>query len=251
MAMDVTERFSSRVADYVKWRPGYPEGVVRDLAASARLAKGAVVADVGSGTGLLARDFLKAGFRVVGVEPNDEMRAAGEKLLAGASFLSVAGRAEETGLKDESVDLVVAGQAFHWFDQGKAREEFRRILRGEKRAAMVWNERMLAASAFLRRYEAMMKRWATDYDRVDHRLVTEEVMRGFFAAGTMVVRRYPNEQVFDLEGVKGRVMSSSYAPASGEKHAGMMRELEGIFAEHQEAGRVRFLYETVVYEGRV
>ena len=249
--MDVTERFSSRVADYVKWRPGYPEGVARDLAASARLAAGAIVADVGSGTGLLAQEFLKAGFRVVGVEPNEEMRAAGEKLLAGANFLSVAGRAEETGLKDESVDLVVAGQAFHWFDQPKARVEFRRILRGEKRAAMVWNERMVEASAFLQAYEGMMKRWATDYDRVDHRRVTESVMRDFFLSGTMVVRRYTNEQVFDLAGVKGRVMSSSYAPASGEKHAGMMLELEAIFAAHQQAGHVRFVYETVVYEGHV
>jgi SAM-dependent methyltransferase len=249
--MDVTERFSSRVADYVKWRPGYPHEVVHDLATSARLTAGATVADVGSGTGLLAQEFLKAGFRVVGIEPNEEMRAAGEKLLAGASFLSVAGRAEETGLKDESMDLVVAGQAFHWFDQPKARVEFRRILRGEKRAAMVWNERLVEASAFLLAYEGMMKRWSTDYDRVNHRRITEGVMRAFFLSGTMVVRRYPNEQAFDLEGLKGRVMSSSYAPASGEKHAGMMRELEGIFAAHQEAGRVRFLYETVVYEGRV
>jgi SAM-dependent methyltransferase len=250
--MEVTERFSSRVGDYVRWRPGYPGGVVGDLVGSAGGREGVWVADIGSGTGLLARDFLKAGCRVVGVEPNEEMRREGERALGGVpGFVSAAGRAEATGLESASVDLVVAGQAFHWFDQNKAREEFRRILRGNRPAAMIWNERLVESSAFLRAYEAMMKRWATDYDRVDHRRITEGVMREFFLPGTLKVRRYPNEQVFDLEGVKGRVMSSSYAPASGEAHTGMMRELEAIFAAHQEAGRVRFLYETVVYEGRL
>ncbi len=182
--MDVTERFSDRVADYVKYRPGYPREIVQDLEKAGILFEGAVVADVGSGTGIFAKGFLERGYRVIGVEPNEAMRGAGvEYLKAFPKFESVKGTAEGTGLKDSSVDLVVAAQAFHWFDVPRAKEEFRRILRGEKWVGLVWNERLVEGSGYLREYERLLKTYSPEYAKVDHRKVTEVEMRAFFRGG--------------------------------------------------------------------
>lgn len=117
---DSAERFSGRVADYLKYRPGYPEELLAFLRSECGLVPGSVVADVGSGTGKLAELFLSGGNTVFGIEPNAEMRLAAERLFSGRSgFHSVAGRAEATTLPDSSVDLVAVGQAFHWFDREK------------------------------------------------------------------------------------------------------------------------------------
>ena len=137
-----TERFSDRVADYVRYRPGYPPELLECLQRNCGLRPQWVVADVGSGTGLLAKIFLENGNRVFGIEPNAAMRAAGEEFLRGLDqFTSQEGRAEATGLPARSVDLITAGQAFHWFDRRRARAEFERILKPGGWVALVWNER--------------------------------------------------------------------------------------------------------------
>src|SRR5437870_2796600 len=138
------ERFSRRVENYVKYRPGYPGAVLDWLRQHCGLTADWVIADIGSGTGFLAELFLKNGNRVFGTEPNSEMRAAGETLLKKYSrFVSVDGSAEATGLDSSSVDLITAGQAFHWFDRPRARQEFERILKPGGWAALVWNERLI------------------------------------------------------------------------------------------------------------
>jgi SAM-dependent methyltransferase len=249
--MDPTRRFSNRVADYVRYRPSYPRGVIDVLTRAGALTQVSAVADVGSGTGLLTRLFLKHGNRIWGIEPNAEMRAAGEEELRGfPGFVSVAASAEETGLPDGAVDLVVAGQAFHWFDRGRARAEFSRILRGEKPVALIWNERLVDVSPFLRAYEGFLKAYATDYTQVDHRQMTPEVIGAFFAPGGVELVTLPNRQVFDFEGLRGRVLSSSYTPAAGEpRHEEMLRALRDVFDAHAEGGTVAFEYETRVYLG--
>src|SRR6476469_8499971 len=139
---DSTKRFSSRVENYIKYRPSYPPTVIDILTEHCQLTPAAVMADIGSGTGLLTELFLKHGNRVFGVEPNRAMREAGERLLAGYSnFTSVDGVAEATTLPDHSVAFVTAGQAFHWFDVAKTRQEFIRILQPQGWAVLVWNVR--------------------------------------------------------------------------------------------------------------
>ena len=151
MPSDSNTRFSDRVADYVRTRPGYPTAVLDILGTETGLNPATVVADVGAGTGLSAELFLRNGNTVFGVEPNREMREAAESLLAGyANFHSVAGSAESTTLPDASVDLIVAGQAFHWFDVPRARAEFRRILRPDGVVVLMWNTRRLDTTPFLR-----------------------------------------------------------------------------------------------------
>src|SRR5205809_5538182 len=121
---DAKQRFSNRVADYVRYRPGYPPAVLDHLRAECGLRPGHVIADIGSGTGLLSELFLKNGNRVYGVEPNAEMRQAGEEYLASYDgFCSVEGSAESTTLGDSTIAFVTAGQAFHWFEPSAVRSE--------------------------------------------------------------------------------------------------------------------------------
>jgi SAM-dependent methyltransferase len=251
MDLNPTGRFSSRVADYIRYRPSYPEDVVRLLQREYGLSTETRIADIGSGTGLLAEVLLRSGCEVVGVEPNAEMRGAGDRLLATEPrFRSVEGRAEATGLPDASVDFVTAGQAFHWFDVPAARAEFQRILKPGGWAVLVWNER-LVEGRFLEGYEALLKRYAPDYSQVDHRRMDAEVMDEFYGAGQWQLATFPNVQKFDLEGVLGRLDSSSYAPVAGtEGHARMREELAKLFDECQQDGTVAFRYETKTYVGR-
>jgi SAM-dependent methyltransferase len=249
--MDSTKRFSDRVSDYVKYRPGYPGKIVEDLEKEGILRGPSVVADVGSGTGIFSRLFVERGYRVFGVEPNAEMRKAGEEYLRRFSiFLSSEGTAEKTGLANGMVDLVTAAQAFHWFDVPRAKAEFRRILRSEGWVALVWNERKVEVSPFLVEYERLLKEISPDYSKVDHRKVTEGQMREFLGSD-MKIFQYDNEQVFDLEGVKGRVMSSSYAPKEGAAYEALMGGVERAFEKFNAGGKVSFLYETKVYVGQL
>lgn len=252
MSADSTRRFSDRVENYVKYRPGYPAGVLAILREGTGLTPASLVADVGSGTGISAELFLRAGNPVYGVEPNAAMRAAAEELLCGyPAFRSVDGSAEATTLPDGSVDLVVAGQAFHWFDAAAARAEFARILRPGGRVVLLWNTRRIDTTPFLRAYETLLHEFGTDYREVRHDNVTHESLARFFF-GAFERRTLPNEQRLDLDGLRGRLLSSSYAPNEGHpRHPAMLAALERIFAAHQRNGRVTVEYETEIFLGRV
>lgn len=252
MTLDPTRRFSDRVAHYVRYRPGYPEALLGALEEGAGLGPESAAADVGSGTGISTELLLRAGGEVFAVEPNAEMRAAAEaRLSAEPRFRSVAGTAEATGLPDGSVDLVAAGQAFHWFDRERFRAECRRILRAGGRVALFWNSRRTDSTPFLRAYEDLLRRFGTDYERVDHLRLGPADFEPFFG-GPYESRSFPNEQVFDLEGLRGRLLSSSYTPGPGHPdHEPMLAELRGLFDRHQEDGRVRFEYDTELHVGRL
>jgi SAM-dependent methyltransferase len=250
---DAKQRFSSRVADYVRYRPRYPEAVLDFLNAECGLRPEHAVADIGSGTGFLSELFLGNGNFVFGVEPNEAMRQAGQRCLAGYSrFASVNGSAEATALADASVDFVTAGQAFHWFDPVAARGEFARILKPGGWVAVLWNDRGLQETQFARAYEELLVRFGTDYARVKDSYPETEDIRAFFEGGEFAARELPNAQVFDYEGLAGRLRSSSYAPAPGhEDYAPMMAELKNLFRATARDGRVRMEYKTHVYCGRL
>jgi len=243
-----TERFSDRVADYVRYRPGYPPELLECLRRNCDLRPQWVVADVGSGTGLLAKVFLENGNRVFGIEPNAAMRAAGEEFLRGFDqFISQEGHAEATGLPSHSVDMITAGQAFHWFDRRRARTEFERILKSCGWVALVWNER-LTSTPFLADYEQLLHRYSPDYSKVDHRNVEEAALGEFFHPGRLRQDTFFMRQQFDWEGVQGRWVSSSYVPASGQPgHDEMRSELKTIFSRYQQDGLVDWEYKTRVY----
>jgi ubiquinone/menaquinone biosynthesis C-methylase UbiE len=248
---DSKQRFSNRVADYIRYRPGYPSAVREILRTECGLKSGYVIADIGSGTGFLSELFLKNGNRVFGVEPNEAMRQAGEEYLASYDgFVSINGSAESTTLDDASVNFVTAGQAFHWFDQNAARTEFVRILKPAGWVVVIWNERLTDTTPFLRDYESLLRKFGTDYASVKESYPGEQHMRDFFGPNAYASRTLPNFQEFDFAGVAGRLRSSSFIPAADHPDfAPMMEELQKIFTEYNQDDRVRLEYSTHVYFG--
>ncbi len=253
---DPTERFSTRVSDYVKYRPTYPAALFDALERECGLDRPSVVADVGSGTGISSELLLKRGHRVYAVEPNRAMREAAEALLAERypnSFVSVDGRSEATGLASESVDLVLAAQAFHWFDHEACRREFRRILRPGGPVALVWNDRSTDGSPFLVAYEALLRDLSIDYEKVSHRdTISDDVLGAFFGPSGYRALTFANFQDFDRDGLIGRARSSSYVPGPGHpRHERFFSELERIYEAYAVGGIVRFEYTTRLFWGRL
>lgn len=245
MQPDPTTRFSSRVSAYERARPSYPAALLTLAQQECGLTAESSIADIGCGTGLLARLWLEAGCDVFGVEPNADMRQAGERALSGYNrFHSVSGRAEATTLANASVDLVTAGQAFHWFDPEAARTEFRRILKPWGWVILAWNERRREVG-FMADYETAIGRYAPEQPRVDHKRIA-----GFFAGATWREALFPNEQHLDREGLRERLASSSYAPQPGTaEFNALMQAMDRLFESHQRDGQVTILYETQVYYG--
>jgi SAM-dependent methyltransferase len=248
-----TDRFSDRVENYIRYRPSYPPAVLDILREEIGLSRGWMVADVGSGTGISAELLLKNGNEVFAVEPNGPMRSAAERLLAGyAKFHSVDGTAEATTLAASSVDAVVAAQAFHWFDPQTFGVECRRILKPSGWAALLWNARRLDSTPLLREYEALLKKYGTDYAQVRHENVDASRLDLFFGKGQWRKRLVDNEQRLTLDGFRGRALSSSYVPAAGDPaQAAMLGELDELFARRQRDGQVVIEYDTEIYFGRL
>lgn len=252
--MKTTERFSNRVANYIKYRPSYPAAAIDCLMESLSLAPNSVVADLGSGTGIASRLLLERGCTVYGVEPNDAMRSAAEKFLRNyPNFHSINGTAEATTLAEASADASVAAQAFHWFDVARVRAELFRILKPPARVALCWNDRLTAATPFLQAFEELLVRYGTDYVQVNHRNlqdVDESLIAQLFGHRGFALHTFPNEQRFAYAGLEGRLLSSSYAPLAGHKNfKPMLARLREIFADHQVNGEVSVLYQTQVFVG--
>jgi len=246
-----TERFSARVENYVRFRPSYPREVMDVLRQECGLTRNSVVADIASGTGLFTQLLLENGNRVYGVEPNENMRNAGEEYLAGYSdFVSVHGTAEATTLASSSVDLVTCAQAAHWFNREKAMPEFRRILKSGGYLVLIWNDRKIG-NPFAEKYENLVVKYGTDYSEVQR--LGRAVDGGEFFAPLMCEKRtLPNYQDLSYESLEGRLLSSSYAPQPGEPDCEpMLAELRRIFNEHQRNGLVQMEYDTNIYFGKL
>jgi len=241
-------RFSGRAENYVKYRPGYPTALTQYLEKYCGLTSKSAIADIGSGTGISTKLFLENGNIVFAVEPNDAMRLAAENYLDGfQNFCSLPGTAEATGIDRESIDLTIAAQAFHWFDPEASKREFCRILKPDGHAVLIWNERKLDATPFLSEYEQLLLKYATDYRKVRHENVDTDRIATFLGHdfGTAI---FENEQVLDFDGIKGRLLSSSYMPDEASPHfAAMIEELKTLFAKHAESDRIKVLYDTKIY----
>ena len=240
-----TRRFGDRVEDYRRHRPGYPGALTRWLMAEAGLEPGDAVADLGSGTGLLTRDLLAAGLAVQAVEPNAPMRAAADADLGHyPGYASVDGTAEATGLPDASVRLITAAQAYHWFVPEAARTESIRILEPRGHAALIWNVRRID-SRFAEAYETLLLARCPDYAAGQpHQASLEDIARYFGPSPTRHVS-FDYQQHFDFDGLKGRLLSSSYTPKAGDPaREPLVEALRVLFDQFRQDGRVAFAYDT-------
>jgi len=248
--LDPTQRFSDRVDNYIRYRPRYPDSLLPLLKRELNLAPDHVIADIGCGPGISSEPFLNNGNKVYGIEPNEPMREAAQRLLADfPKFRAVKGTAESTTLPEQWVDFITAMQAFHWFDREKAKLEFRRILKPTGHVILIWNSRKKGASPFLEAYENLLQQFATDYSAVRHENVDEGALRTFLGP-TFTHHHLDNQQIFDYTGLEGRLLSSSYVPPEGHpNYTPMLRELRRIFDRFAQNGTVPFDYDTDVYWG--
>lgn len=248
-----TTRFSDRVENYVKYRPHYPEATYDFLTKNFQLDKTSHIADIGSGTGISTGPLLERGYQVSAVEPNDEMRAYAEKAFKKyPGFRSLNATAEATKIPNHSLDLILAAQAFHWFDVAETKKEFERVLKPDHFVGLLWNERIETGVPFLEGYETLLKTYGTDYSQVKRQALKQQgAFESFFTKG-FEVKTFKNSQSFDFEGLKGRLLSSSYVPnASHPLHLPMLAALKQLFDQHSEKGKIEMPYETRLYFGKI
>ncbi len=248
MELNSKSRFSDRVGNYVKYRPHYPIAVIDYLKSKNILKDNSVIADIGSGTGISSELFLENRNMVYGIEPNAEMREAAQNIFKdNPKFISMNATAEETSLKDGSVDLIIAGQAFHWFDVDKAKTEFKRILKPGGYVVLIWNKRKRGDSPFQEEYENLLLKYGTDYKEVGLQNIGKEGLRILFDDNFEQVN-IDNKQVFNFEGFKGRLLSSSYAPnEDNPNYLPMLEDLKNIFDKYKHKGVICFEYITEAY----
>jgi len=249
---DSTTRFSTKAEVYAKARPRYPATVVAFLENQGVLQPGCTIVDLGSGTGLSAQPFLEAGYPVIGVEPNDPMRAEGDTFLGQyPRFHSVKGASEATSLPDHSVDVVIAAQAFHWFDLEKTRHEMQRILRPPGWFVAMWNHRRNDASPLHQGYEAILRKNCLDYHKLALLYRSPERSTAFFGTGYGDAT-LQNAQRLDWELFEARIQSSSYIPKPIDpQYAPFMGEMKQLFDQYAHKGVAQFDLEIWIHWGQL
>jgi SAM-dependent methyltransferase len=243
-------RFTGRAEAYSKYRPTYPREIIDILNAQIGFSKEKIVADVGSGTGILTKIFLDNGNRVFGIEPNDEMRSFAEKNLSNyANFVSMNQSAEKTDLSSNSIDLVTAGQALHWFDPDLSRAEFARILKPSGYVMIVYNERGTGDGGVMDGYEKLINKNAKASVVPD---IDAEYLAKFFNSKNYREFTVPNKQVLDFEALVGRAASASYLPTKNDPgYDNMKQDLRRLFDTYQVNGLITIIYATTIFLGQI
>ncbi len=250
--MNNADRFTHRVAYYVKYRPSYPDVYLDYLTSEVGLDPESIVADIGAGTGILSKLLAPRVKTVFAVEPNPEMRlAAAEYCKDTPNVVVVDGSAEATTLPDSSADFITAAQAFHWFDLERARQEFRRILKLGGKVALVWNVRDVT-TPFGREYESLVKQHCLNYLGSGGGSAETLAYRLLFKNGEYDHRVFPNDRRTDLETLIGYSLSTSYAPVKGdENYPGFIKDLIAIYERFTEGGGVLLPTDTRSYVGEL
>lgn len=244
MSADSTQRFSDRVEAYLAGRPRYPAEIVDHLSACGALPRHGVIADIGVGTGLSAEPFLAAGFSVIGVEPNGLMRAAGAEFLARfPAYACRDGTADATGIADHAVDLVIAAQAFHWFDPSRFRAESLRIIRPGGWAALIWNDRDITATPFLAGYEDILLEFGNDYRAIRYKHQGTQAIPLYFGGTAPQVAEFRHHRTMDWGALSALASSASYLPAPGQpRHRELMDALRALFDAQADGGLIDMRY---------
>jgi SAM-dependent methyltransferase len=248
-----TGRFTGLADKYAKYRPSYPAQAIEYVRTRCGLEPDSLLVDVGCGTGISARLFSTLGVNVIGIEPNAEMRAAAAATSPGPAERPVIyqeGKAESTGLPPGVADLVLAAQAFHWFEPDAALREFHRILKPDGWAALMWNERD-EQDPFTTAYGVVI-RSGRDTAAIEN---PRQGQAGKVLLTSQLFRQaervtFPNNQVLDEEGLLGRSFSASYAPREPAEVAAWTDQLRALFSQNQRGGTVVLQYQTSIFLAR-
>jgi SAM-dependent methyltransferase len=248
---DPKNRFTNRVSDYKKYRPSYPNEALQFIKDKCQIKRDWNIADIGSGTGISTKAMLDAfECTVYAVEPNEKMRLEAENSLSiNPLFHSVNGSSDDTKLDSQSINMIAAFQAYHWFDKQKAKEEFKRILKNPKWVLLVWNNRVTEGTQFLEGYEQILSKLA-EYPKVNHKNTDINDIKDFIGTSDLIYKEVQNSQRFDYEGLVGRFFSSSYTPSVGStEYFEQIRKLKELFDATNEGGQIEFRYRTQIYLG--
>lgn len=246
--MDNTHKFSGKTDVYQQARPNYAQEFLDFIAQSWQIGEGSKVADIGSGTGIFARQLLGLGATVYAVEPNADMRAKAEALLGGhPNFVSVPGTAEQTSLPDHSVHLVTAAAAFHWFDPERFKQECKRILLPGAPVLLIWNKARLSAEINLGR-ERIFKKYCPNFKGFSGGNDKEDKIKRAFFDGKLQERRFPNPLVYDRQTFVNRALSASYSLIEKDaKFEAYLAELGELFDQHAVDGKIVLPQDSVAY----
>ncbi len=211
--MKSIDKFTDKAEVYAKYRPSYPSEYIEYLVSEADLNENCMIADIGSGTGILSRQLLDKGFTVIGVEPNDDMRTLAEQTLKPDShFISVDAVAEKTTLNDSSLDLITVAQAFHWFDIEQFRLECQRILKQDANVNLVWNSRD-GASDINKESADICQKYCPNFKGFSGGIEETPIpFQDFFRDGKYDFKNFRNDLQLNLIGFLGRYLSASYSP---------------------------------------
>lgn len=252
MSKSSVSRFSHRASLYDQFRPHYPPELVAFLQERIAPSSGKAIADIAAGTGIFTEQIAQWGNTVFVVEPNRSMRRLARRRLTGfENCVFVDGTAESTGLPDQSVDMVVSAQAFHWFDLTKTKAEFKRIGRESLLVAVVWNLRN-TDSPFEEAYESLIRTYGIDYLRVSQRRMDTEEVLSFFAPDSAEYRIFGHADFLTFTQFCGRILSYSFMPEeTSPVYEEMLAALTALFERHQQEDRVRLSYRTRLFIGGI
>ena len=251
--MKTTERFSLKADDYERYRPHYPLSIIQYLKDKINLNSDWVIADIGSGTGISTKLFIENNNTVYAIEPNEAMRQKAEQLFEGNhKFISINATAESTSLKNNSIDMIIAGQAFHWFDRDKTKKEFERIAKRNAWLMLFWNVRDMN-EGFAADYEMLLLAYGKDYKEVKRsNVMKKEIMDDFFHPCNYETVEFENNQLMDYQLVEGRLLSASYIPSKQEANYNLMLEdLRSLFNKHANNGKLLLKNTTQIYLGKI
>lgn len=248
------DKFNGMGKVYSKYRPSYPLNFVDYLFTDVGMSQSSIIADVGSGTGILTRQLLEKGSNVYGIEPNADMRVIAETNLNNfPGFTSVSGSAENTTIDDNSVDYITVAQAFHWFDREKFKKECQRILKPEGKVILVWNTRDNENELVIENYEVNRK-YCPNFKGFSDGMYGKTNNDDFsdFFNGEYETKVFLNNLIFDMDGFIGRNLSASYALKSNDaQYNDYVNELKKIYEKYSNNGQLIMPNLTRSYVGNV
>ena len=239
---------------YAQFRPSYPKEFIEYLYSQIGIDTHSVIADIGSGTGILTRLLLERGNRVYAVEPNEDMRITAENdLHLLNNFVSVNATAESTTLAEQSVAYITVAQAFHWFDRQRFKSECRRILKPGGKVILVWNSRIFSTEV-VKEGDEINRRYCPLFKGFSGGMRGAESDNDFydFFMGKYEIRVFQNDQPFDIDSFIGRNLSASYAPKESDgNYTDYIAELRRLFDKYSTNGQLVMPNETKSYVGVV